>query len=134
MPGEPKYAAAIRTVRLRIGARANAGKLAALAATVAEWGRAVSFYTNLFLDHPGVFEARRTMPLRSGPAAGTAKEVAWTEQDRLIWAESVTVATPAHPHIPPERDFEAACPGCLSGPFAGARDRSAHRADHLGAS
>ena len=40
---------------------------------------------------------RKTMLPRSGPEAGTTKEVAWSEKDRLTWAESVTVATPAHP-------------------------------------
>ena len=110
-PAEPKCVPATRTVRLRIGAGTNAGKLAALAATVAEWDQAVCCYTNIFLDHPGVFEAHRVVLLRSGPDAGTTKEVAWSEQDRLTWAESVTVATSAHPHIPPERDFEAARPG-----------------------
>lgn len=39
LPGEPKCVPAPRTIRLRIGAGANVGKLAVLAATVAEWDR-----------------------------------------------------------------------------------------------
>jgi len=76
VPAEPKRVPATRTVRLRIGAETNAGKLAALAATVGAWDRAVCFYTKIFLDHRGGFEARRVVLLRSGPEAGTAKEVA----------------------------------------------------------
>ena len=111
MPAEQKCVPAIRTVRLRIAATTNPGKVSALAATVAEWDRAVAFYTNVFLDHSGVFEARKTQLVQSGPDAGKTKEVAWTEKDRLTWAESVTVATPAHPDIAPDRDFDVACPG-----------------------
>ena len=112
MPAEQKCVPAIRTVRLRIAATTNPGKVSALAATVAEWNRAVAFDTDLFLDHPGVFEARKTVRPRSAPAAGTTKEGAWSEKDWRTWVEAVTVATPAHPHILSERDFEAACPGC----------------------
>ena len=43
---------AARTVRLRIAASTNAGKVAALTATVAEWDRAGAFYTRLFLGIP----------------------------------------------------------------------------------
>ena len=112
MPAEPKCVPATRTVRLRIGAGTNAGKLAALAATVAEWDQAVCFYTNVFLDHPGVFEATKPVVLHRGPHAGETEGVPWTDKDRLTWAESVTVSTPAHPHIPPARDLEMVCPGC----------------------
>jgi len=111
LPAEQKCVPTTRTVRVRIAATANPGKVSALAATVAEWDRAVAFYTRLFLDHPGVFHASKTVELRSGPDAGRTKEVAWTEKDRLTWAESVTVATPAHPDIAPDRDFDADCPG-----------------------
>ena len=110
MPGE-KSIPATRTVRLRIAPSVNQGKVAAMVATTAEWDRAVAFYTNLFLDHPGVFDARRTVVLSSGPDACKTKEAAWTDKDRLTWAESVTVATPAHPSIVPERNFAATCPG-----------------------
>ena len=112
MLGEPLYVPTTRTIRLRIGATTNPGKLAALATTTAEWDQAVSFYPNIFLEHPGVFEARTTRMVRSGPHAGTTRDVAWTEKDRLTWAESVTVATTAHPNIPPERNREAVCPSC----------------------
>ena len=110
MPAEQKCVPAVRTVRIRISPSTNPGKIASLGATTAVWDRAVAFYTGIFLDHPGVFEARKL--LRSGPEAGTTKEAAWSEKDRLTWAESVTMATSAHPHIPPERDFEVACPDC----------------------
>ena len=96
MLGEPLYVPTTRTIRLRIGATTNPGKLAALATTTAEWDQAVSFYPNIFLEHPGVFEARTTRMARSGPHAGTTREVAWTEKDRLTWAESVTAATTSH--------------------------------------
>ena len=112
MPGDPLYVPTTRTIRLRIAANTNPGKLAALATTTTEWDQAVSFYTNIFLEHPGVFEARTIRMVRSGPRAGTTREVAWTEKDRLTWAESVTIATTAHPNIPPERNLEAVCPGC----------------------
>ena len=110
MPVEQKYVAATRTVRLRIAATANPGKVAALAATVAEWDRAVAFYTDLFLDHPGVFAATQTAVVQTGSHAGKTQEVAWSDKDRLTWAESVTVATPLHPDIAPNRNFGAVCP------------------------
>ena len=75
----------------------NPGKIAALAATTEVWARAVAFYTDIFLDHPGVFDARKLRVMQKGPDTSTTKEVAWSEKDRLTWAESVTVATPAHP-------------------------------------
>ena len=78
MPAEQKCVSAVRTVRLRIGAGGNTGKLAALATTVTEWDQAVSFCTNIFFDHPGAFKARKTTQLRSGPEAGTTKEVPWS--------------------------------------------------------
>jgi hypothetical protein len=67
LPAE-KSIPAIRTVRMRIAPSANRRKVAALAATTAEWDRAVAFYTDLFLDHPGVFEALKP-------------------KDRLTWAD-----------------------------------------------
>ena len=103
---------ATRTVRLRIARSTNPGKLAALEATVAEWNRAVAFYTDLFLSHPDVFSARKTEVVREGPHAGTTREVPWTDQDRLSWAESVTIPTAAHPDVAPDRNFVAVCPGC----------------------
>ena len=112
MSAEPRCVPAVRTVRLRIAPSTNPGKIAALAATTEVWARAVAFYTDIFLDHPGVFDARKLRVMQKGPDTSTTKEVAWSEKDRLTWAESVTVATPAHPDIPPERDFEATCPGC----------------------
>ena len=111
MPAEQKCVPAIRTVRLRIAATTNPGKVSALAATVGEWDRAVAFYTDLFLDHPGVFEARKTPLVQGGPDAGKPQEDAWTEKERLTWAESVTISTPSHPNIAPDRDFDVACPG-----------------------
>ena len=57
-----------------------------------------------------MFEAKKPVVLKDGPEAGPTKDVAWTDKDRLTWAESVTVATPAHPGIAPERDFEEECP------------------------
>ncbi len=51
------------------------GKLAALATTTAAWDQAFSFSTNMFLDHPRVFEARTTREVRSGPDAGNTREV-----------------------------------------------------------
>jgi IMP dehydrogenase/GMP reductase len=42
LPAEQKCVPATRTVRLRIAATTNAGKVSALAATVAEWDRAVA--------------------------------------------------------------------------------------------
>ncbi len=100
-----RRAPATRKVRLRIGARAHAGQLTTLAATVAERDGTRSFFTNIVLDHRGVGEARSAVLLRSGPEAGTTKEVARSPECRLTWAASGTVATPAHPHIPPERDL-----------------------------
>ena len=110
MPAE-KCIPATRTIRLRIASSANPGKVAALAATTVEWDRAVAFYTDLFLGHPGVFEARKTVVVPSGLEAGQTKGVPWTDKDRLTWAESVTVATPTHPDIAPDRNFAATCPG-----------------------
>ena len=107
MPAKQRCVPAIRTVRLRITPEANAGKVAALATTVAEWDRAVAFYTDLFLDHPGVFDQRKTVV---DPETGEMHEKPWNDKDRLTWAERVTVATSAHPQ--PMRAFEAACPGC----------------------
>ena len=74
MLGEPLYVPTTRRMRLRIGATTNPGKLAALATTTAEWDQAVSFNTNIFPEHPGVFEARTTRMVRSGPHAGTTRE------------------------------------------------------------
>jgi hypothetical protein len=78
MPGEPIYMPTTRSVRLRIDARTNPGKLDALDHTVAEWDRAVALYTNVFVDHPGVFEAHKKHLVQSVPDAGTTKEVVWT--------------------------------------------------------
>ena len=105
MPAE-KSIPGTRTVRLPIVPSPNARKVGALADTTTEWERAVAFYTDLFLDHPGVFEATKRRVVPAGPRAGETEEVAWTDKDRLTWAESVTVATPAHPNIAPDRDFD----------------------------
>ena len=112
MSAEQRCVPAVRTVRLRVAPSTNPGKIAAPAATTAVWDHAVAFYTDTFLDHPGVFDARKTRLVQRGPDAGTTKEVAWTDEDRLTWAEPVTVVTPTHPHIPTERDLDAVCPGC----------------------
>jgi len=74
LPAEGKCVPATRTVRLRIAATTNPGKVSALAATVGEWDRAVSFYTNIFLDHPGVFEARKTPWCRADPMRASPKK------------------------------------------------------------
>ena len=103
---------ATRTVRLRISPSTNRRKLAALEATVAEWDRAVAFYTDLFLSHPGVFSARKEELVRKGPDAGKTREVPWTGKDRLSWAESVTIPTEAHPKVAPDLSFTVLCPGC----------------------
>ena len=112
MSAEQRCVPAVRTVRIRISLSTNPGKITALEATTAVWDRAVAFYTELFLDHPGVFEAHKPEVVRRGPDTGRYKDAPWTNQDRLTWAESVTVATAAHPNIAPDRDFEAICPGC----------------------
>ena len=44
-----------RTVKFKVRPAANAGKRDALLATVQGWGRAVGFYTDFFLEHPGIF-------------------------------------------------------------------------------
>ena len=90
MPAKQRCVPAIRTVRLRITPEANAGKVAALATTVAEWDRAVAFYTDLFLDHPGVFDQRKTV---ADPETGEMHEKPWNDKDWLTWVERVTVAT-----------------------------------------
>jgi len=72
---------ATRTVRLRIARSTNPGKLAALEATVAEWNRAVAFYTDLFLSHPDVFSARKTEVVREGPHAGTTRQPDFSEAE-----------------------------------------------------
>ena len=103
---------ATRTVRLRISPSTHPRKLAALEATGAEWDRAVAFYTDLFLSHPGVFVARKTEVVRQRPDAGKTREVPWTDKDRLSWAESVTIPTAAHPDVASDRNFVAVCPCC----------------------
>ena len=110
-PSAVKYVTATRTVRLCLGPEANAGKLEALAATVTAWDRAVAFYTQLFLDRPGVFEQRKIVTVTTADGTQVEQEVPWSEKDRLTWAESVTVKTPAHPDIGPQHDFEGTCPG-----------------------
>ena len=101
------------------------GKVSALAATVAEWDRDVALYTDVFLDHPGVWEARKTVLLRNGPEAGTTREAAWSEKDRLTWAESV--ATPAHPDIAPRPGLRRGLPGLSQGHAARRDPRSLRR-------
>ncbi len=108
MLAEHKCVPAIRTIRLRLAPNTNAAKLAPLPATVGVWDRAVTFYTDLFLDHPGVYEQRKT---EVDPKTGETREKPWDEKDRLTWAESVTVATAAHPDIAPVRSFDAVCSG-----------------------
>ena len=81
-----------RTVRLRITPEANPGKVATLATTVAEWDQAVALHTDLFRDHPGVFDQRKTV---AEPETGEMHEKPWNDKDRLTWAERVTVAMPS---------------------------------------
>ena len=89
MPGKSTMTIpATRTIRLRIAASTNQGKLATPNTTTAAWDQAVSFYTTIFLEYPRVFEARTTREVRSGPDAGKTKEVVGTEKDRLTWVES----------------------------------------------
>ena len=112
MPAEQKCVPTTRTVRLRIAATANAGKVS----RPGGHGRGGGSGRRLLhpavpRSSPGVFEAKKPVVLKDGPEAGPTKDVAWTDKDRLTWAESVTVATPAHPDIAPERDFEEEWPG-----------------------
>ena len=76
------------------------------------WDRAVAFYRDIFLDHPGVFEACKTRMVQNGPDAGTTKEVAWTVEDRLTWAESVTVVTSTQRIVDIEDHREQVQKGC----------------------
>jgi putative transposase len=120
LPGEPRCVTVTRTVRLRLptpeaasqglAVVANRGKAEVLSATREQWQRATAFYVDLFLSHPGVFERRKTAVIRRGPKAGQTREVPWSNQDLLTWAESVTVPTRAHPDVPADRDFRRVCP------------------------
>ncbi len=108
MSAEQKCVPAVRALCMRLAPNTNAGKLVALPATVAVGERAVGFYSDLFLGHPGVFAQRQT---DVDPKTGEIREKPWNDHDRLTWAESVTMATTAHPDIAPGRSLEAVCPG-----------------------
>ena len=44
-----------RTGKFQVRPTANAGKRDALLALAQRWDRAVGFYTDFFLEHPGIF-------------------------------------------------------------------------------
>ena len=76
MPAEEPCVTVTKTVRLRLpmsgaasdGAQvtANRGKEEALANTRERWLHATGFYLNPFLDHPGVFDRKKTVTTRTG--------------------------------------------------------------------
>ncbi len=70
MSAEQRCLPVVRTVRIRISLSTNPGKITALEATTAVWDCAVALYTELFLDHPGVFEAHKPELVRRGPDTG----------------------------------------------------------------
>ncbi len=97
-----------RTVKFQVRSEANAGKISALLATAQEWDRAVAFYTDFFLDHPGIFSEQKTYVVKRGKHAGEERRRVLTAQEILSWAERHTVATKVHPD--PLRDFGKVCP------------------------
>ena len=70
MSTEQRCVPDVRTVCIRISPSTNPGKITALEATTAVWDCAVALYTELFLDHPGVFEAHKPELVRRGPDTG----------------------------------------------------------------
>ena len=97
-----------RTVKFQVRSEANAGKISALLATVQEWDRAVAFYADFFLDHPGIFSEQKTYVAKRGKYAGEERPRPLTAQEILTWAERHTVATKAHANL--SRDFGQVCP------------------------
>ncbi|MDA8064424.1 MAG: hypothetical protein M0031_02790 [Thermaerobacter sp.] len=97
-----------RTVKFKVRPEANAGKISALLATVQGWDRAVGFYTDFFLEHPGIFSEQKSYVVWRGKHAGEERRRPLTNQEILTWAERHTVVTRAHPD--PSRDFGQVCP------------------------
>lgn len=93
MPAERKCVPAVRTIRLRLAPEANGGKRAPLPATTAVWDRAVGFYIDLLLNHPGAFDQRET---EVDPKTGEPREKPWDDEDRTSWTESDHGGTPGH--------------------------------------
>ena len=93
-----------RTVRLRIAPSVDAGTSRASENTQAEWVKAVRFYADLFLEHPGVYAEKKRVTTQKG----REREVSWTAKDLLGWAERVSVVTEDHPAV--ICDFAAVCP------------------------
>ena len=104
LPAEPIMVGVSRTVRLSIREPACAAVARAVESTCREWGKAVRFYVELFLGHPGVFEAKKTVQT----SKGEERQVPWTSMDLLTWAERVSVPTQERPDV--LDDFGAACP------------------------
>jgi hypothetical protein len=101
---DPMLVSVTRTVRLRIAEGVDPGVIPAIKSTQAEWCKAVGFYTGLFLEHPGVYDEKKTVTTRKGGE----REVSWTAKDRLTWAERMSVRTEDHPLV--LRDFGEVCP------------------------
>lgn len=97
-----------RTLKFQVQPNANVGKREGLLATIGEWDRAMSFYTDFFLDHAGIFAERKTYVVRRGKHAGEERQRLLTAPEILTWAECHTVATKAHPQ--PLHDFGKVCP------------------------
>ena len=95
---------ATRTVRLRISESTDAGVVRAVEGTRGEWDKAVHFYVELFLGHPDVYRAKKTVLTPKGEQ----REIAWTAKDLLSWAERVSVRTEKHAKV--LHDFATACP------------------------
>ncbi|MDA8347150.1 MAG: transposase [Thermaerobacter sp.] len=101
---DPILVGVTRTVRLRIAEGADPVAIRAIASTQVEWAKAIRFYTDLFLEHPDVYEEKKTVRARRGEE----REVSWTGKDLLTWAERVTVRTEDHPTV--LHDFSEVCP------------------------
>ena len=101
---DPILVVVTRTVRLRIAEGADPVAILAIASTQTEWAKAVRFYTDLFLEHPDVYEEKKTVRARTGEE----REVSWTEKDLLTWAERVSVRTEDHPTV--LHEFGEVCP------------------------
>ena len=101
---DPILVGVTRTVRLRIAEGADPVATRAIASTQIEWAKAIRFYTDLFLEHPDVYEEKKTVRARKGGE----HEVSWTGKDLLTWAERVSVRTEDHPTV--LHDFSEVCP------------------------
>ena len=95
-----------RTVRLRIAPSVEADTVRAIENTQAEWGKAVRFYTDLFSEHPAVYDENKRVTTQEG----REREVSWTAKDLLSWAERLSVKTEDHPEV--LHNFAAVCPKC----------------------